>query len=78
MTAPEPTELDDSYLQTEAVAEEGPYAGLSDLQRIESKLDTIGEMLNGIVLTVSNAERAIMSGPMGKMIAGRAAANGRQ
>lgn len=77
MTAPDPSELTIEEFDETGVAEEGPYAGLTDLQRVESKLDTIGEMLNGIVLTVSNAERAIMAGPMGKMIAGRAAANGR-
>lgn len=72
MTAPEEVEtpFEDS------VSEEGPYAGLTDLQRIEAKLDIVGEMLNGIVLTVSNAERAIMAGPMGRMIAGKAASNG--
>lgn len=77
MTASDPSELTIEEFDETTVPDAGPYAGLTDLQRVESKLDTIGEMLNGIVLTVSNAERAIMAGPMGKMIAGRAAANGR-
>ena len=75
MTAPEHIEVSaiNTGIEEDLPLEDGPYAGMTDLQRVEAKLDTVGEMLNGIMLIVHNAERAILNGPMGKMITGRAA-----